>query len=95
MHLLSQHKKIQVQAFLGSCHTAGHAGPLMWSKMPARKPGRKPKAPAAWEYMNFDIRTPEVHPQQDRHLLLGLNQDTANNIANEPLSHNCKPTVIT
>ena len=27
MHLLSQRKKIQERAFLGSCHIAGHAGP--------------------------------------------------------------------
>ena len=49
-----------------------------------RRKGRKALAPPAWVYLPFDIRTPEPHPQQDRDLLLGLNQDAvADDIANE------------
>ena len=36
---------------------------------------KKSVEPPAWVYLPFDIRTPEAHPQQDRDLLLGLNQN--------------------
>ena len=49
-----------------------------------RRKGRKAAEPPAWVYLPFDIRTPEAHPQQDRDLLLGLNQNAvADDIANE------------
>ena len=45
------------------------------------KRGRKSAALPAWEYLPFDIRTPEAHPQHDRE---GLSQDSGYDIANEP-----------
>ena len=40
-----------------------------------RRKGRKAAAPKTLVYLPFDIRTPEAHPQEDRDLLLSLNQD--------------------
>ena len=85
MHSKGEHKRIQVQALLRSCWVLvppPAAKCLQVARLNRR--GRKPAALPAWEYLPFDIRTPEAHPQHDRELLLGLNEDTGYDIANEP-----------
>ena len=48
-----------------------------------RRRGRKPQAGPAWEFHNFDIRTPEEHPQQNPQILAGVDFNAQDDILNE------------